>query len=77
MRGYTVPLNLTAFDRFNWLTDDAAMERIAQRTDEIKRYMLLTPDMISGLSLVDERLYQAGLQGANEAGLYRPGGSHL
>jgi hypothetical protein len=72
LRGYTVPLNLTAFDKYHWLTDDAAMERIAQRTDEIRRFMLLTPKMIAGLSLVDERLYQAGLQGANEAGLYKP-----
>jgi hypothetical protein len=28
--------------------------------------------MISALSLVDERSYQAGLMGANEAGLYKP-----
>ena len=72
LRGYTVPLNLKAFDRFNWMISDAPMERIAQRTEEIRRYFLLTPKMIAGLSPVDERLYKAGLQGANEAGLYKP-----
>jgi hypothetical protein len=72
LRGYTVPLNLSTFDRFNWMIEDEAMERIAQRTDEIRRFFLLTPKMIAGLSPVDERLYQAGLQGANEAGLYKP-----
>lgn len=28
--------------------------------------------MIAGLSLLDERSCQAGLPGANEAGLYKP-----
>jgi hypothetical protein len=72
LRGYTVPLNLTTFDKYDWMTEDEAMDRIAQRTDEIRRFFLLTPKMIAGLSPVDERLYQAGLQGANEAGLYKP-----
>jgi hypothetical protein len=73
LRGYTVPLNLQTFDRFNWMTSPASMERIAQRTDEIRRFFLLTPNMIAGLSAVDERLYRAGLQGVNQAGLYKPG----
>ena len=33
---------------------------------------LLTPKMVAGLSPVDDRLYTAGLMGANEAGLYKP-----
>jgi hypothetical protein len=72
LRGYTLPLNLKTFDRFNWMVSDTSMERIAQRLDEIKRFFLLTPKMIADLSTVDERLYKAGLHGANEAGLYRP-----
>jgi hypothetical protein len=72
LRGYTVPLNLKAFDRLNWMTSDESMERIAQRLDEIRRFSLLTPKMIAGLSPVDERSRKAGLQGANEAGLYKP-----
>jgi hypothetical protein len=73
LRGYTAPLNLEAFDGYNWMTSDESLERIAQRTDEIRRYFLLTPKMIAGLSPVDERLFEAGLQGAVDAGLYRPG----
>jgi hypothetical protein len=74
LRGYTVPLDLTVFDRFDWMTSDACLERIADRTGTIRRYSLLTPGMIAGLSPVDERLCEAGLRGANEAGLFRPGG---
>ncbi len=72
LRGYTVPLNLEMFDSFDWMTNDESLDRIARRLDEIRRYHLLTPKMTAGLSPVDERLYKAGLQGANEAGLYKP-----
>lgn len=72
LRGYTVPLNLKTYDRYEWMINDESMEMIAQRTDEIRRFILLTPKMIKGLSPVDERLYKAGLQGANSAGLFKP-----
>jgi hypothetical protein len=72
MRGYTVPLNLKAFDKLNWMTSDASLGRIGERLDEIRKVRLLTRRMIANLSLVDERSYQAGLLGANKAGLYKP-----
>ena len=72
LRGYTVPLNLKMFDKFNWMASDAHLEDIAQRLDAIRRIFVVTPAMADGLSLLDERSYRAGLVGANEAGLYRP-----
>jgi hypothetical protein len=72
LRSYTMPLNLKAFDRLNWMTNDEALERIGERLDEIRKVRLLTRRMIANLSLVDERSYQAGLLGANKAGLYKP-----
>jgi len=72
LRSYTVPLNLKAFDRFNWMMSDEPLERIGQRLDEIRKIRVLTPRMIAGLSPIDERSYRAGLLGANRTGLYRP-----
>ena len=72
LRGYTLPLNLKTFDRFHWMTSDEPMEGIAQRLDEIRRVFFLTRPMLTQLSLVDERSRQAGLLGANKAGLYQP-----
>jgi len=72
LRGYTMPLNLNAFDKFDWMTSDTHLEKIADRLDQIQRRFLLTPKMIAGLAMVDERAYLAGLQGANEAGLRKP-----
>ncbi|MCB9336483.1 MAG: hypothetical protein H6586_10055 [Flavobacteriales bacterium] len=72
LRGYTSHLNLNSFTKFDWMTNNNTMELIAQRLDEIKRYDLMTPTILSNLSKVDERLYKAGLLGANEAGLFKP-----
>jgi hypothetical protein len=74
LRGYTGPLNLTRFDRLNWMTSDETMERIAQRTDEIRRVMLIGAEAEQGLSLVDERSYRAGLIGSDPNGIYKPKG---
>jgi hypothetical protein len=70
-RAYTRPLNLTTFDELNWMTSDEHLEKVARRLDEIQRVPVLTKAMIARLSLVDKRSYQAGLFGANPAGLYR------
>jgi hypothetical protein len=72
LRGYTRPLDLKAFDRCQWMTQDETMDLISQRLDKIRRYQLLTRPMIARLSPVDERSFRAGLHGANKAGLSEP-----
>ncbi|NLF00980.1 MAG: hypothetical protein GX601_08380 [Anaerolineales bacterium] len=72
LRSYTRPLDLRAFDRYNWMADDKALERIADRTDRLQRIPLLTPEIVAALMPVDERSYQAGMLGLDPAGLYRP-----
>ncbi len=72
LRSYSFPLNLNAFDRWNWVTNDDSLERIAQRLDHTRKIPLLTQTMISNLSLVDERSFRAGLVESNEAGLFKP-----
>jgi len=72
LRGYTVPLNLSALDPLKWMTSDETMDVIADKLDKIRKVNLLTDDMIAGLTSVDERSYQAGLMGVNAAGLYKP-----
>jgi hypothetical protein len=72
LRSYTAPLNLKAFDKFDWMISDPPIEKIGKRLDEIRRVRILTRGMIAGLSLIDERSYRAGLVGTNRAGLYQP-----
>jgi hypothetical protein len=72
LRGYTVPLHLKAFDRFNWMMSDPPIDKIGKRLDEIRKVRILTRGMIASLSPIDQRSYQAGLVGTNRAGLYQP-----
>ena len=72
LRAFTVPLDLRAFDKINWMGDDAGLDAIGVHLDEIRKIKLLTPAMIRRLSPIDERSYRAGLTGANWSGLFRP-----
>ncbi|HKZ68764.1 MAG TPA: hypothetical protein VJ020_01710, partial [Anaerolineales bacterium] len=72
LRAYTVPLNLSTFDKHNWLTDDRTMDKIADRLGEIRQFKVLTPRMVRNLSPIDKRAYDAGMLGVNEDGLYKP-----
>jgi hypothetical protein len=72
LRSYTLPLNLKAFDKLNWMTSDPPIEKIGSRLDEIRKVRILTRGMIASLSLIDERSYRAGLVGTDRAGLYHP-----
>lgn len=72
LRGYTVTLDLSCFDHLQWMTSDENLEKIAEALDRIRQIKILIPAMIKNLNPVDDRSYQAGMLGINEAGLYRP-----
>jgi hypothetical protein len=73
LRGYTLPLNLTPFDRYGWMVRDEPLDWIAEKLDRTRRVQLLSPKMTRNLSPVDPRTFQSGLIGADEKGLYHPG----
>ncbi len=72
LRAYTVPLNLSAFDKLKWTTRDEPLDVIGERLDEIRKVRVLTPRMVARLSPMDRRTYEAGMLGVNRAGLFRP-----
>jgi hypothetical protein len=72
LRSYTLPLNLKRFDRFQWMTRDEHLDKIADRLDAVRRVPLLTPQMIAKLSPLDQRSYKAGMVGTDLAGVYQP-----
>lgn len=74
LRGYTRPLNLGVFDKFDWAVNDEAMERISRRLDQMGKKDAITSKMAVKLSSVDRRSFQAGLLGADERGLFQPEG---
>jgi len=72
LRQYTRPLNLAAFDSLDWNYSDAALDVIGDRLSEIRIFKIMSPAMERSLSPVDKRTFDAGLIGANKAGLFRP-----
>jgi hypothetical protein len=72
LRKFSRPVNLAAYDRHNWMTDDGAMELIGTKLCYIKTQNVMTPAMIRALQPVDDRMFEAGIHGANMAGMYDP-----
>jgi hypothetical protein len=71
LRSYTRPISLAQFDRYEWMTDDRTMERIADRLEELRRTPLLTRQMVAGLAGVDRLAFRAGMLGSVKKGLYQ------
>jgi hypothetical protein len=72
LRGFTVPLDLSELDGLAWMESDDGLETVANHLDALDRTALLTAGMIAGLSPMDSRSFEAGMQGADAAGLWRP-----
>ena len=72
LRAYTRPLDLAGYDRFGWTWSDAGVERVVDRLYSLKPIPLINPQSAANLVPVDERSYQAGMQGTNYEGLFKP-----
>ena len=72
LRQFTVPFNLSRYDKKNWEFIDGPMEEIGLRLSYIPVTKLMTPAQIRSLQKVDTRTYKAGMIGAIRKGIYRP-----
>jgi len=69
--GYRDPINLTVFDRLDWMTSDTGLEALSTGMDRYRVHPIISGEMAAGLAPVDDRNLRAGLMGANEAGLFK------
>jgi len=72
LRGYTRPMNLVRYDRHNWETTQAGVDKVVKRFYDLKNVSLLDDKCIQFLSLVDRRTYESGMLGSNYDGIYKP-----
>ena len=72
--GYRRPVNLKVYDPLAWMWNDAAIPKFLQDLGRKPGIRVVTPSQQASLSRVDERSRQAGVIGANPAGLFQPGG---
>jgi hypothetical protein len=74
MRAYGAPLYLRQFDRLHWLTEDRAMDVIADAMGLVRRHDILRAEDEPRLTQVDDRSFQAGILGLRKAGVYKVDG---
>jgi len=71
LRAYTRPVNLARWDKTGWMYRDEGMDVIEQALYHVRQVPLFSPEVIAGFIEVDPRTLKAGLDGANEAGLFK------
>lgn len=78
LRRFSRAVDLTRFDRLNWMTSDKSIWFVAEHLAEIPHTPLLKPAMVKGLTRVDRRTMRAEMLGhttktpPTHGGLNRP-----
>jgi len=73
LRSYSLPLDLTSFNKMNWATTDDDLEYIGDKIESLYHFPVVSEKMIKKLSIASESMIKAGLLGSNADGLFKPG----
>jgi len=60
LRSYSMPVNLSRFDRLNWVTSEKDVWEIPDYLAKVKHFPILTRSQIAGLRLADKPEIEAG-----------------
>jgi hypothetical protein len=63
LRRYSVPVDLSRFDRRSWMTAEEDLWDIPEYLVGVRHFPLVTPAEVRRLSTVDARMFHAGLVG--------------
>jgi hypothetical protein len=72
LRYYTIPLDLSTLDVYNWMGSDAGVDEIEKRLKHLRKTALLPSNVSQFEWKTDPLSYNAGMLGVNKAGLYKP-----
>jgi len=64
LRAYSRPINLTRFDRKNWMTSEEDVWCVPEYLAEARHYPLFPHKVASALPRLDRRSYEAGMHGS-------------
>jgi len=76
LRGYTRPIDLDLYDRYNWQTELSGVNKVVDRLYSLKMVPVIKPEIIEKLNKMDPRSLEAGMMGVNMDGLYKAGQTH-
>jgi hypothetical protein len=63
LRRYSVPVDLSRFDRRQWMTAEDDLWDIPEHLVGVRHFRLITPVQTASLATVDRRMFAAGLVG--------------
>ena len=67
LRRYSVPVDLSRFDRRSWMTAEDDLWDIPEHLVGVRHFPLLTSAQVRRLATVDGRMFAAGLLGRETA----------
>jgi hypothetical protein len=72
LRSYSLPFDLTLFNKRNWATTDEDLEYIGDKIESLYHFPVVSEKMIKKLNIASDSMLMAGLLGSNEDGLFKP-----
>ena len=72
LRSYSLPFDLTSYNKRNWATTDEDLEYIGDKIESLYHFPVVSEKMIKKLSTASESMIKAGLLGSNADGLFKP-----
>ncbi|MFA6127845.1 MAG: hypothetical protein WC699_11110 [Bacteroidales bacterium] len=72
LRSYSRPVDLSRFDKKNWIQSGSDLEFIGDYLTHLRHYPVLSGESVGQLQRADKKLMDAVFLGANEAGLFKP-----
>jgi hypothetical protein len=73
LRGYSLPHNLSRFNKMEWRTTLNDLEDIGYYLDKVKHFPLINATQIKALEPATPLLLKSSMMGSNPAGLFTPG----
>jgi hypothetical protein len=72
LRSYSLPFDLTSYNKRNWATTDDDLEYIGDKIESLYHFPVVSEKMISKLSTASDSMLRAGLLGSKPEGLFIP-----
>jgi hypothetical protein len=72
LRSYSMPLDLSIYDKQHWTTTDDDLEYIGDKLETMRHFPVVDDKMIKNLKKASDTMLKAGMLGSNPDGLFKP-----
>lgn len=72
LRSYSLPFNLSLFNKRNWAITDDDLEYIGDKIESLYHFPVVSEKMINKLNIASDSMLKAGMLGSITEGLFKP-----